>query len=461
MLTEEKKSEPVVDGTGRQMRMVTSPGTILQQRSHGRTTLYGGTSITKGDRLNQAAQAGDVAKVRKLLKAGVSPDYRNPNAGCTSLALASENNNVTVLTLLLDAKATVDAQSDLGSTALMLAVQFEHVASIEVLLKRGADPNLRCHAWVTRPRDASPVDIASRHGRTRALAMLLDAKADVNARTKDGWTAILCAAWGRSIETCKMLIDANADSTIATSDGSSAIQIAVLSPDRALQAAFPQHLLASTRAMMEKRVGGRPLHTLPERVEWPAMLGKFVVARPNDDAPPSASRAGAADSTAQEEAQRVEEEVPTLEGASTSREGRESARADDEAEVLCPYATLVDVVVVGLSARPELNGRRGRVVSPPNANGRVGTKVEGLDGLIALRPANIVPAGSKEAAAATAAVDITDTAVALVGKASAAAKKERAKQPAAASTDEYAAWDVSKVRTVLGGLDCSHVLPFG
>ena len=76
-----------LDGRGHQMRMLNKGGIKEQRVTHGRTVQLGGSDpITKGDRLNQAAFRGDVAKVKKLLKAGdVDVNHRHPETGAVLL----------------------------------------------------------------------------------------------------------------------------------------------------------------------------------------------------------------------------------------------------------------------------------------------------------------------------------------------------------------------------------------
>lgn len=60
------------------------------------------------------------------------------------------------------------------------------------------------------------------------------------------------------------------------------------------------------------------------------------------------------------------------------------------AEPHAAHPTGTEVTLAGLQSRPELNGRRGRVVSQA-ANGRVGVQVEGLDAPLSLKSENLTP----------------------------------------------------------------------
>ena len=55
---------------------------------------------------------------------------------------------------------------------------------------------------------------------------LLEAGADVHAATKDGWTALMLAAYGGHVEIAKLLLEGGADVHAATKDGWTALMAA-------------------------------------------------------------------------------------------------------------------------------------------------------------------------------------------------------------------------------------------
>ena len=80
--------------------------------------------------------------VSKLLDAGVSPDAQT-STGLTALAAAAMNGHVRSVTRLLDAGATVDLQGGRErSTALIIAARNGHRGVCEKLLEKGADVTL-------------------------------------------------------------------------------------------------------------------------------------------------------------------------------------------------------------------------------------------------------------------------------------------------------------------------------
>src|SRR5260370_974559 len=82
---------------------------------------------------------------------------------------------------------------------------------IEKLLKAGADPNER------GPQGETPLMLASRNGNLEAIKLLLDRKADVNAKDKlRGTTALMWAIEQAHPAAAKLLIEHGADIRVAT-----------------------------------------------------------------------------------------------------------------------------------------------------------------------------------------------------------------------------------------------------
>ncbi len=95
--------------------------------------------LSDGAKLVRAAQAGDDAKVKRLLKAKVDVNAITTLDGesATALQAASWHGHVGTARLLLKAKATVDARTTLG-TALMSAADAGHAPVVQLLLDANA-----------------------------------------------------------------------------------------------------------------------------------------------------------------------------------------------------------------------------------------------------------------------------------------------------------------------------------
>ena len=92
-----------------------------------------------GDALRRAATAGDVAKVKELLAAGVDANSANPYGG-TALSFASDKGHVEVVKLLLEHGANVNAKDRFyNATPLVWAIDHDHAEVVRELLAKGAE----------------------------------------------------------------------------------------------------------------------------------------------------------------------------------------------------------------------------------------------------------------------------------------------------------------------------------
>ena len=112
---------------------------------------------------------------------------------------------------MIDAGATVDLQAPDGMTALLAATAFarttREIAGIELLLARGANPNL------ANGEGNDALMMTARHALYEAVVVLLKAGADPKRANRFGTTALMQAARGHLVETARVLIRAGADPT--------------------------------------------------------------------------------------------------------------------------------------------------------------------------------------------------------------------------------------------------------
>jgi len=95
------------------------------------------------EKLIQAAQAGDLPEAQRLAAQGFDVDLMD-EIGRGALHYAVEAENYNFVTWLLDAGADVDLHDDdiAGDTALCLAARHDYPELVELLLMRGADPDI-------------------------------------------------------------------------------------------------------------------------------------------------------------------------------------------------------------------------------------------------------------------------------------------------------------------------------
>lgn len=93
--------------------------------------------------LAQCVREGDVKAVDLFLDSGFPPDVRDKN-GVPLLCVAARSRHRSVIELLLDRGAFIDAQADdRGYTALLDAAQQGDQGILELLLEKGSDPNIK------------------------------------------------------------------------------------------------------------------------------------------------------------------------------------------------------------------------------------------------------------------------------------------------------------------------------
>jgi ankyrin repeat protein len=130
--------------------------------------------------------------------------------GSNALMLAVLYGHESVLRLLLSRGAGVDPPTPSGRTALMTACNVGSDELAEVLLEAGANVNARSHQGVTPMIDVASAPPAS-PATLRLIRRLSDAGADINTQDNDGTTALMEAAKSNSGETVALLRSLGAD----------------------------------------------------------------------------------------------------------------------------------------------------------------------------------------------------------------------------------------------------------
>ncbi len=99
----------------------------------------GAAADDRGDELRRAASAGDLAKVKELLGAGVDVNAANSYGG-TALAFAADKGRTEVVNLLLERGAAVNVKDSFyGATPLTWAVSHGYAEIARALLAKGAE----------------------------------------------------------------------------------------------------------------------------------------------------------------------------------------------------------------------------------------------------------------------------------------------------------------------------------
>jgi ankyrin repeat protein len=206
-----------------------------------------------------AASNASAAMVGTLLRAGANPNLA-PATGGTPLMLASRNGDAASVTALLSRGADVNAKEDAnGQTALMWALGQQHSEIAGTLLDAGADVRARtkssqrvvllcCPTWAGDPEGTVTIDqggltpllFTALTGDTQSARRLLAAGADVNDTAAGGATALVMAAHAGFGPLVNLLLDSGADPDAARA-GHAALHSAVLRGDQEMVKALLAH----------------------------------------------------------------------------------------------------------------------------------------------------------------------------------------------------------------------------
>ena len=170
-----------------------------------------------------AAHWDDQVTLDLLLAAGADPNVAEEQ-GVTPLTRAAENASAEMVSTLLTAGANPNRAQNNGLTPLIAAAGTGQVAVVSTLLAAGAEVD--AHTEETS-QTALMWATANRHH--DAMRLLVDAGADVQARSSLGFTPLLFAVRNNDLEAVRALIAAGADVNHPGADGTYPIALAVVS----------------------------------------------------------------------------------------------------------------------------------------------------------------------------------------------------------------------------------------
>ena len=174
--------------------------------------------------LLNACQTGQSESVRFLLDKLADVSIGKPD-GNTCLHIAVHGNcSKGALQKIIEQGMDVNIMNNMGETALILACESAQAASVNVLLEKGADPNISDGEGYTCLH-------AAVHGwcANETLKEIINHKAQLDAQNLDGETALSLACLYRQQDSVKILLNAGSNTNITNNNGNTCLHAAVYS----------------------------------------------------------------------------------------------------------------------------------------------------------------------------------------------------------------------------------------
>ena len=167
-------------------------------------------------------------KAKELINNGADVNYQDESTGSTALMLACQYNFAGMVSFLIDHGANLNLQADNGTTALM-AVAGTSEDLFDLLLSKGADFKIKAGDGTTALTQAC-IGIMREKVPLAVVQKLLDKGADANEAPNDGpaggYTCLMMAARNNQPDLVKLLVSNGADVNKKAKDGKSALDLA-------------------------------------------------------------------------------------------------------------------------------------------------------------------------------------------------------------------------------------------
>lgn len=166
-----------------------------------------------------AVERGDTRSVKRWLDEGLDPEYQADRIG-TGLMIAAWNGNIEMMQIFLERGANPRRANRHGEQPLQLAAWGGHAEAVQWLLARGSLLNRPDLNW-------GALHYAVFNGHDKLAQQLIQAGAEVNARSPNGSTPLMLAAREGREELARVLLEAGADAKAKNDWGDTALTLAM------------------------------------------------------------------------------------------------------------------------------------------------------------------------------------------------------------------------------------------
>lgn len=205
-------------------------------------------------KLLNAVKNNDYSAVGRLLRLNKYV-HQLDSEGFSPFSRAMEKGEVELLQLYQDAKVDINVKDDnvFLDTPLHWAVTNGSKSILELLLENGADVNAKNN------KDSTPLHYAANNYLASLATLLIKHGADVNAKTNCGNTPLHFAAASSNTVVAKVLLNNDADVNCKNNDGRTPLNIAKLRRDKETIRFFKT---AEDEWWMSHDSGVQPMHVV-------------------------------------------------------------------------------------------------------------------------------------------------------------------------------------------------------
>ncbi|MDH4271667.1 MAG: ankyrin repeat domain-containing protein [Candidatus Aminicenantes bacterium] len=183
--------------------------------------IFGLFSFSQAADIHQAAEAGDLAKVKALVEKDPACVKAKDGNGRTPLHLAAQGRHLEVLRYLVDKGADLDALDNNGIAPLHILARSGQTEAARFLIEKGADIDIK------DPVKLTPLNMAAESGLEAMVKMLIEKGANIENKHAYGRTPLVGAARERGdINVIRTLLDAGADVNSSDRWGETALDLA-------------------------------------------------------------------------------------------------------------------------------------------------------------------------------------------------------------------------------------------